>query len=128
MEGERERARAMQRLEVATTTSPLVWRPGTLVVRILFLVCAHNTEEAVSASSKMALVADKAISGESWTASAKEKERYWWSIDLRGEVQELEVGGPWTSTNGNSMDAEERCTTSQTAKRLQLKKRNLWED
>ena len=53
---------------------------------------ASNTDEAMSASSKMA------ISEESWTALAKEKERNWWSIDFGGEVEELEVGGPWTFT------------------------------
>ena len=53
----------------------------------------------MSASSRMALQVDKAISEESWTACAIEKERdYWCSIDLAGEVEELEVGGPWTST------------------------------
>ena len=61
-----------------------------------------DTEEAMSASSRMG----KAISEESWTALAKEKERDLWSIDFGGEVEELEVGGPWTSTKGNSMDSE----------------------
>ena len=51
-----------------------------------------NTHEAVSASSSVALEVDKAISEECWTALAKEKERDWWSIDLEGEVEELEVG------------------------------------
>ena len=45
------------------------------------------------------------MSESSWTALAKEKERDWWSIDLEGEV-ELEEGGLWTVTRGDSMDPE----------------------
>ena len=67
---------------------------------------ASNTDEAMSASSRMALEVDQAISEESWTATAKEKARDWWNIDLQGEVEELEVGGPCTLTKGNSMDPE----------------------
>ena len=48
----------------------------------------------MSASSRVAQ--GKAISEDSWTALAKDKERDWWSIDFGGEVGELEVGGPWT--------------------------------
>ena len=32
----------------------------------------------------------------------KEKERDWWSIDLRCEVEELEEGDPWTITGGKA--------------------------
>ena len=84
---------------------------------------APNTVEAMSASSRMAQEVDKAISEESWTALAKGKERDWWSIDLEGEVKELEVGGPWTLTEGNSMDPEgEMNHQPDGKKRLQLKK------
>ena len=55
---------------------------------------APNADEAMSAPFWMAQEMDEAISGESWTAPAKEKERDWWSIDLEGEVEELEVGCP----------------------------------
>ena len=42
----------------------------------------------------------------SWTALPKEKERDWWSIDLEGEVEELEAGCPRRVTKGESMDPE----------------------
>ena len=54
--------------------------------------------------SRMAQEMEEAKSAASWTALAKEKERDWWSIDLQGEVEELEVGCPWTVTKGDSMD------------------------
>ena len=66
MDGERERARTMQRLEVTSTTSPWCARSSSF---------APNTDEAMSASSRMAMEVDKAISEESWTALAKETER-----------------------------------------------------
>ena len=47
---------------------------------------------------------DEAKSEPSWTALAKEKERDWWSIDLEGEMEELEVSGPWSGTEGGSVD------------------------
>ena len=53
---------------------------------------APNTDEAMSASSRMALEVDKAISEESWNALAKEKEEDLWSIDLGSEQEELEEG------------------------------------
>ena len=71
MEGERERARTMQRLEVTNTTSP--WSGGHECSS--FGSCsscfATNTDEEMSASSKVAPEVDKAISEESWTALAK---------------------------------------------------------
>ena len=65
---------------------------------------ALDTDEAKSASSKMAQDADEAMSESSWTALAKENERDWWSIDLEGEVEKLEVVGPWSGTEGGSVD------------------------
>ena len=58
----------------------------------------------MSASSRMAPEVDEAMSKSSWTALAKGKERYWWSIDLEGEVEKLEVRGPWSVTKGDSVD------------------------
>ena len=52
----------------------------------------------------MAQEMEEAISEASWTAPAKEKGRDWRSIDLEGEVVELEVGCPWTVTEGDSMN------------------------
>ena len=102
-EGERERARTMQRLEVTRTKSP--WSGHD---RSSFGSCssslAPNTNEAMSASSRMAQEMEEAIPEAPWTALAKDKERYWWSIDLEGEMEKLEVGCPWTVTKGDSMD------------------------
>ena len=58
----------------------------------------------MSASSRMAQEMDEAMSESSWTALAKEKERDWCSIDLEGEVEKLEVRGPWSVTDGDSVE------------------------
>ena len=63
---------------------------------------AFNTDEAVSASSRMPQDADEAMSESSWTALLKVKN--WLSIDLKGEVEKLEVIGPWSRTEGGSVD------------------------
>ena len=48
------------------------------------------------------------MSESSCTALARiwqgEKERDWWSIDLEGEMEKLEVMGPWSGTEGGSVD------------------------
>ena len=46
---------------------------------------AFDTDEAMSASSKMACDADEAVSESSWT-------------DLEGDMEKLEVVGPWSGT------------------------------
>ena len=96
----------MQRLEVTRTMSP--WSGGH--DRSSFDSCSSsltpNTDEAMSASSRMAQEMEEAKSEASWTAPAKEKERDWWSIDLEGEGEEPEVGCPWTVNKGDSMDPE----------------------
>ena len=58
----------------------------------------------MSASSRMAQEVDEAMSGSSWVALAKVKERDWWSIDLEGDVEKLEVSGPWSGTKGDSVE------------------------
>ena len=65
---------------------------------------AFDTDEAMSASSKMAKEAGEAMSESSWTALAKGQEKDWWSIDLEGDMEKLEVVGPWSGTEGGSMD------------------------
>ena len=65
---------------------------------------AFDADEATSASSKMAQDADEAKSESSWIALAKEKDRDWWSIDLEAEMEKLEVTGPWSGTEGGSVD------------------------
>ena len=89
-EGERKRARTMQRLEVTRTMSP--WSGHA---RSCSSPAAPNTDEAMSATSRMAQEMGEAKSEASWTALAKEKERDWWSADLEGEVEELEVVCPF---------------------------------
>ena len=61
----------------------------------------------MSASSKMAKDPDEANSESSWSALAKGKERGWWSIDPEGEEEKLEVRGPWSVTEGDSVDPKE---------------------
>ena len=42
-------------------------------------------------ASRMGKDEVEALSEYSWTALAKSKERGWWSIDLEGEMEKLEV-------------------------------------
>ena len=44
-----------------------------------------------------------AVSASCWTSPAKWKERDWWSVDLEGEMEKLEVEG---GTEGGSVDPE----------------------
>ena len=52
------------------------------------------------ASPKMAKEAAEATPESSWTTLAKGKDRGWWSSDLEGEMEKLEVIGPWSGTEG----------------------------
>ena len=61
----------------------------------------------MSASSKMAKKAE-AMSESSWTALAKGKERDWRSIDLEGDMEKLEVVGPWSGTEGGSVGPQRK--------------------
>ena len=65
---------------------------------------AFDTDEAKWASSMMAKDAGEAMSESAGTALAKGKGRGWWSIDLEGEMEKLEVIGPWSGTEGGSVD------------------------
>ena len=58
----------------------------------------------MSASSQMGKDVDEALSESSWTAQAKGKDRGWRSIDLEGEMEKLEVSGPWSRTEGDSVN------------------------
>ena len=55
-----------------------------------------GTDEAMSASSWVPQDADDATSEASWTAMVEVKERDWWSVNLEGEMEKLEVAGPWS--------------------------------
>ena len=57
---------------------------------------AFDTDEAVSALSKMPKEVEEVMSESSWTVLAEGKERYSWSIDLKGDMEKLEVVGPWS--------------------------------
>ena len=65
---------------------------------------ALDTHEAMSASSRVAQDADDAVSESSWIGLANWKERGWWSINLEGEMEKLEVVGPLSRTEGGSVD------------------------
>ena len=62
-------------------------------------------DEATCGTSEIAKDAPEAMSESSWTL-AKGKERGWWSIDLEGETEKLEVIGPWSGTEGGSVDSK----------------------
>ena len=59
-------------------------------------------------SPSVAQDADDAMSESSWTSLVKEKERGWWSVDLEGEMEKLEVIGGLSGTEGGSVDPERK--------------------
>ena len=75
-EGEREKARMLQRFDSSRAVGQ--WsRAHDNSTYVSFPSCSssHLTDEAMSASSKMAQDADEAMSESSWTVPAKGKER-----------------------------------------------------
>ena len=82
----------------------IVPEPSTIPPLVRAHPMALDTDEAMSASSRVAHDADDAVSESSWTALAKGKERDWWSVDLEGEIEKLEVVGHLTRTEGGSVD------------------------
>ena len=103
-EGERKRARTLQRLEASRATGPWSEAHDTSSFGSCSFSLAFDTDEVMSASSQMGTDTDKAWSESSWTAVAKSKERGWWSIDVEGEMEKLGVTGPWSGTEGGSVD------------------------
>ena len=97
-EGERERARMLQRLESPRAGGQ--WSGNHDNSSFGSCSLAFDTDEAMSAPSKRAKDADEAKSKSSWTALARD----WWSIDLEGDMEKLEVEGPWSGTGGRSVD------------------------
>ena len=83
-EGEVERARTTQRLEASRAMGPWFGGGDYSSFGSCSLSLAVNTDEAMSASSKMAKDQDEVNSELSWSALAKGKERGWWSIDPEG--------------------------------------------
>ena len=81
---------------------------------------AFDTDEAVSAFSKMPKEVEEVMSESSWTVLAEGKERDWWSIDLKGDMEKLEVVGPWSGAEGGSVDPKgkmsHRSARTQTAR------------
>ena len=69
-----------------------------------FLTGPFGSSSFGSCSPSLAHDADEAMSESSWTAEAKEKERDWWSADLVGELEKLEVEGGFPGTEGGSVD------------------------
>ena len=67
---------------------------------------AFDIEEDRSDSSEMTKDMDEAMSGSSWTALARGRERDWWSSEPEGEVEKPEVIGLWSATEGVSTDPE----------------------
>ena len=67
--------------------------------------------------------ADEAMSESSWTALAKGKERYWWSIDLVRDMEKLEVVGPWSGTEGGSVDPKGKMGTGQLGQKIATEER-----
>ena len=94
----------MQRLEASRAIGPLSGGHDYSAFGSCSSYLALHTDEAMSAFSRMAQEVDEATSESSWTALAKGEQRDWWSIDLEGEVEELEVCGLWSGTKGDSVE------------------------
>ena len=103
-EGERERARTLQRLESSKAIGQWIGVHDNSSFGSCSSSLALGTDEAMSASSRTAQEVDEAMSESSWTALAKGMERDWWGIDLEGELEKLEVRGPRSVTEGDSVD------------------------
>ena len=103
-EGERERARMLQRMELSGAVRHCSGAFHNSSFGSSSPSLALETDEAMSVSSKMAQDADDAMPESSRTALAKGKERDWWSIDLEGEMEKLEVVGHLPRTEGGSVD------------------------
>ena len=65
---------------------------------------APHTDEAISASSRMAQDVDEAKSESSWNALAKGRKETGGALE--GEVEKLEVIGLWSRTEGDSVDPQ----------------------
>ena len=65
---------------------------------------ALDSSSLDSCSPSVAQDADVAVSASSWTSLAKWKERDWWSVDLEGDMEKLEVEGFLSGTVGGSVD------------------------
>ena len=48
------------------------------------------------------------MSESSWTALAKGKDKDWWSVDLEGEMEKVEVEGSFSVAKGGSMAPERK--------------------
>ena len=103
-EGERDRARTLQRFESPRGMGQSFGVHDNSSFDSCSSSLAFDTDEAMSASSKMVKDVGEAMSESSWTALAKGKERGWWNIDLEGEMEKLEITGPWSGTEGGSVD------------------------
>ena len=82
----------MRRLEVTRTMSPPSGGCDRSSFGFSSSSLAPNTDEALSAFSRVAQETDEAIPESSWVTSAKERDC--WSIDLQAEMEELDVGCP----------------------------------
>ena len=99
---------------VVKGTSTVVWSLRQILLWFML--------KAMSASFKMAKDADEAMSESSWTALAKGKERGWWSIDLEGETEKLEVMARGLGLKADLWIPKERWNTGQLEQKLQERK------
>ena len=89
-ENKRNRARMLQGRELSAAEGGFSGACDSSFFGSCSHSLAHDTDEAVSAFS--------------WTSPAKWKERDWWSADLEGGMEKLEVEGGFSGTEGGSMD------------------------
>ena len=66
------------------------------------------------------------MSESSWIALAKGKGRDWWSIDLDGEVEKLEVRGPWSVTEGPKVEVGHASDRTKVAREGKEKLKEDW--
>ena len=89
-ENERDRARMIQGIELSGAVGNF---SGAL-----------DSSSLDCCSPSVAQDADDAMSQLFWTSLAKGKERDWWSVDLEGDKEKLEVAGCLSRTEGRSVD------------------------
>ena len=117
-EGERERARTLQRLESSRAARQWSGVHHNSSLGSCSSSLAFDTDEAMSASSQMEKDADEAMSESSWTAQAKGKERDWWSIDREGDMEKLEVVGLGPGLKADPWISKGRWATGQLGQKL----------
>ena len=105
-EGERERARILQRFGGSRAIRH--WNDARDVVSVesCSLSMACDMEEAGSESSRKMLDKEETTSEASWTAVTKGKGKEVWRLEPQGESERPEATAPWNGVEGVSVNGQ----------------------